>query len=316
MKPYHVLPARQRQVLYYLLPPQKPIWRAAVTRIHQAEKPLGKRLYYLHVEDRLAEGHWNRFDPQGVPVRGTRVKPLYNYTTVCAYALAHWNLYLSGRPDSLLRFLSISDWLVQQQAQDGAWYYMYDFDNPPIRAPWPSAMAQGEALSVLARAYALTGNEAYKKAGTNALGLFMGDTSAGGVRSLMNQRYPFYEEVPSQPASHILNGFLYSLFGLYDWQSITCQPARELWRAGFETLKNTLTNYDAGYWSYTDLYPGVAHVASFAYHDLHLAQLNVFKSVWTDSEISEVVARWQKYRQSIGCRVRAAVAKLYYSIQT
>ena len=309
MKPYHVLPARQRQALYYLLLPKKPIWRAAVTHIDKAEKPLSERLYYLHVEDRLAEGHWNRFDPQGVPVRGTRVKPLYNYTTVCAYALAHWNLYLNAQDSALPTFLAMANWLVQQQTDDGAWYYHCDGDYG-VRAPWVSAMAQGEALSVLARAWTVTGNTRHCSSGGRALTLFEKEVDNGGVVRWLQTDSPFYEEFPSQVPSCALNGFIYALFGLFDWASVIEDGrAEELFVRGVRTLCAWLPRYDLGYWSSYDLYPGCVHAASFAYHDLHIAQLRALSVISRQSELAERSARWQGYRRQLRCRLRALVQK-------
>ena len=310
-----LLPARQRQIFYYLRLPTRPVWRPAVHSRDHVVRPLRRRTYYLCVEDRLCDGHFTLFDAYGVPIRGTPANPRYNVTTVCAYALAHWNLYLNGQDSALPTFLAMAGWLAQQQAEDGAWYYTYDF-NFGVKAPWVSAMAQGEALSVLARAYGVSGHTAYREAGDSALSLFEREVASGGVVEEVPPGYLFFEEAPSSPPSHILNGFLYALFGLYDWQMITIEPSRTLWQAGLETLTNLLQHYDLGYWSRYDLYPGRPHAASFAYHDLHIAQLYVLRYMFTGSAlfINDILSQWEGYRMDLRCRLRAAFGKWRHAI--
>lgn len=38
----------------------------------------------------------------------------------------------------------------------------------------------------------------------------------GGVLATFLNKYHWYEEYPTQPASFVLNGFIFSLLGLYD----------------------------------------------------------------------------------------------------
>jgi len=310
-----LLPARQRQIFYYLRPPTRPVWRSAVHSQDDVIRPLCGRTYYLCIEDRLCDGHFTRFDAHGVPIRGTLANPRYNVTTVCAYALAHWNLYLNGQDSALPTFLAMADWLTQQQASNGAWYYTYDY-HFGIKAPWVSAMAQGEALSVLARAYNATNHAIYREVGNFALSLFEREVASGGVVEEVSLGCVFFEEAPSSPPSHILNGFLYALFGLYDWQLIAPEPACSLWQAGLESLANLLACYDLGYWSRYDLYPGRPHAASFAYHDLHIAQLCALRHMLPAPVpvINDILPGWKGYRRDLHCRLRAALAKLAYAL--
>lgn len=59
-----------------------------------------------------------------------------------------------------------------------------------------------------------------------------------------------YEEYPTTPASYVLNGFIYSLLGLYDLNNTAPQPiakeAGKLFRQGMMSLKKMLMLFDTG----------------------------------------------------------------------
>lgn len=77
-------------------------------------------------------------------------------------------------------------------------------------------MGQGHGMSLLARAYYQSKKPEYLKAGLLSLRPFHADSSHGGVLAHFMGSLPWYEEYPTQPPSFVLNGFVYSLIGLYD----------------------------------------------------------------------------------------------------
>jgi len=127
------------------------------------------------------------------------------------------NLTLTSTPPHVRMFLRSADWFVRQQDRRGGW-------SVPVKrrlaagrlrlAPgWYSAMAQGQAMSVLTRAYALTGDRRYLDCARRATALFDVPSTDGGVlASLFN--LPWYEEYPTVPGTFVLNGFIYALVGL------------------------------------------------------------------------------------------------------
>ena len=91
-------------------------------------------------------------------------------------------------------------------------------------------MAQGHALSVLSRAFHVTGDEEYLNAAVKGLHIFekvsseekklsLQPVSEGGVRADLFGS-PWFEEYPTQPSTFVLNGFIYSLIGLYDLSQV------------------------------------------------------------------------------------------------
>lgn len=77
-------------------------------------------------------------------------------------------------------------------------------------------MGQGHAISVLARAYYTSRDPIYLKAGLRGLRPFHTLSEDGGVLAKFFGKIVWYEEYPTTPSSFVLNGFIYSLIGLYD----------------------------------------------------------------------------------------------------
>jgi hypothetical protein len=89
-------------------------------------------------------------------------------------------------------------------------------------------MAQGQALSVYSRAYRLTHNQKYLGSGKMAFKFLNTPISKGGTLTTLetlnteykNGNYFWYEEYISKPNNYTLNGFMYTLFGIYDWSKV------------------------------------------------------------------------------------------------
>ena len=157
------------------------------------------------------------------------------------------------------------------------WEYYFYFDGGS--PPWTSAMSQGTALEALTRAYeSLTENTAtpsgggglstppastYLSLAHQALPIFtVGPTIGVRVRTSLGARYLQYSFAPSVD---IINAFLQSLIGLYDYAQVSGDgQAAALFAAGNREAQAELPRFDTGSWS---LYqPGVLDPIS--YHEL------------------------------------------------
>ena len=112
-------------------------------------------------------------------------------------------------------------------------------------------MAQGHAISLLARAYYHSkGDKRYLRAALDGLKLFRIPSYQGGVLATFLGKYAWYEEYPTTPHSFVLNGFIYSLLGLYDLNSTApanqSNEAAVLFEQGMASLKKMLLLYDTG----------------------------------------------------------------------
>ena len=167
-----------------------------------------------------------------------------------------------------------------------------------------SAMGQGHALSVLARAYHHSGGDtSYLKAALTGLRPFDVASSAGGVLASFLGHIPWYEEYPTQPASFVLNGFIYALLGLYDLSvvapSTASQQAMQLFKQGMASLKQLLLLYDTGSGTTYDLRHftlGTApNLARWDYHATHVNQLLLLATIDHDPLLTATAERWIGY---------------------
>jgi len=161
------------------------------------------------------------FDSEGIPLvkYPFNIGIRYNPVTCCQYALGSLQLYLCKGDIFLDQFFKICKWLIDssQNTKYGgiAWYYAYDNPWYPVRVPYLSYMSQGQAISVFVRAYALTGELNWIKLAKKALKVLQTPIERGGVLCKDNIGL-WLEEVPTMPPSHILNGYIYAIFGVWD----------------------------------------------------------------------------------------------------
>lgn len=159
--------------------------------------------------------------------------------------------------------------LAVTRAGATAWEYYFAFDggNPP----WTSAMTQGTALEALTRGYEALGDASYLSVAHSALALFQAPPPTGvEVPTAHGARYVQYSFAAG---TSILNAFLQSLIGLYDYAHVSGDAtATGLFAAGSTEALAELPAFDTGAWS---LYqPGIEDTLD--YHQLvtgFLAQL-------------------------------------------
>lgn len=210
----------------------------------------------------------------------------------------------------LRHFYDAADWLVRNQDDRGGWPIPVErrFGSGGMAAlspGWYSAMAQGQAMSVLTRAYHVTGEDRYNKAANAATGPFRVPSGSGGVAARFLDRYTWYEEYPTTPSSFVLNGFIYALIGLYDTRVACgdsgdhCKMVGRLYDEGMVALRALLPLFDSGATSIYDLRHftvGLApNLARWDYHSTHIGQLLLMATV-DNAEILNVTAkRWIEY---------------------
>ncbi|XP_066966223.1 D-glucuronyl C5-epimerase B [Macrobrachium rosenbergii] len=215
------------------------------------------------------------------------------------------NMTLSSA-EHLLHFYDAANWLLNHQDEQGGW----SIPVPrkvisgvlELESGWYSAMAQGQAMSLLVRAAHHSGDSRYLKAALRATALFSVNSTRGGVRTYFPGGYVWYEEYPTNPSLFVLNGFIYSLLGLYDLKEFstgTSNNSGDLFDEGMKSLKKLLPLFDTGWGSLYDLRHFTTHVAPnrarWDYHTTHITQLLLLASVDSDPVISSTAQRWKDY---------------------
>lgn len=285
------------------------------------------RNYYIGLQDYnpfgdyLNYSQWKRwnvadnliFDEDGVPKVKYGDEFFYNPVTISQYALTRYGDYLAGNEESLSDFIVAVDRLLDLQDDTGAFRYnfswRYYLSNEIYEPGWVSGMAQGQSLSVLARAYHVTSDEKYLEAGNKAVEFLVLPVEEGGTLSTLEdldpslKDYIFFEEYISVPNNYTLNGYMFTLLGLYDWKVLSEEVqndsiAGEYFELGIKTLINILPYYDIGGFSAYDLghitFEKEPHVG-VGYHAVHIYLLHALYSVTEEKWLKHFENMWRYY---------------------
>jgi D-glucuronyl C5-epimerase C-terminus len=172
-------------------------------------------------------------------------------------------LYTAGAADyaQMESLLSQMIPLAVNRGGGPVWEYYFQFGGG--KPPWTSAMSQGTGIEALTRAYLATKDPSYLQLAHKALALFTAPPPIGvRVATPLGARYVQYTFTPG---TSIINAFLQSLIGLYDYWHVSGDGrAQQLFNAGNAEAEAEVPHFDTGAWS---LYqPGVEDTLS--YHEL------------------------------------------------
>jgi hypothetical protein len=274
----------------------------------------GVRGYYIDMRVKAIEA-----DPvKAWPFEHTKVA----WVAWAQMGLGSYERYLAGEGEQWLALARhVCDVLCDYQVRDGnrrgAWEHAFDFPHTfPLREPWISSMAQGEAASILVRLHLETGEERYAEAARLAMLPVFTRTGEGGASELLDGR-PFPEEYPTNPPSFVLNGGIFTLWGLFDvGRGLGEAEIASSFEEGVDTLAANIQRWDTGWWSTYDLYPHPRrNVASFAYHRLHIDQLRAMAAIAPREELTAAADRFERYGQSNMNRARAFAEKAVFRLR-
>ncbi len=192
-------------------------------------------------------------DEQGIPFLEYNAE--YRPATITQYALAHWNAYIATRDEShCLTFLAQVRWLIEHVVYVDEAVCGWPSTFVYSQNCWFSATTQGTALSVLLRAYLITGVREYRTLAEHVFGTFERDILDGGISTSTGEDGLFFEEVAVYPATHGLLGELFALLSLFEYKNMM-RPleADTLLERAMAALHLYLDAYDTGYWATTDL---------------------------------------------------------------
>ena len=231
---------------------------------------------------------------------------VYFPIAIFQYGLGAYDLYIgTGKEIYKDQFMRCVDWAINNQEEIGAWN---NFGFVQVEAPY-SSMCQGEGCSLLLRAYKETGNVSYLTAATKAIDFMLLPIDKGGTTEYLNEEIIFYEYTNK---STILNGWIFSFFGLYELNLILNDAKyKELVGISVCSLKNHINDFDLGFWSKYDM---DKMIASPFYHKLHIAQLKALVMIDDDAAFSEMLAEFERYQNSWWNRQRAFIKKAWQKV--
>ena len=264
------------------------------------------------------------YDAAGVPMLDYRgaIGLQYNPIAIAQWGLANYNRFCeTADATRLQRTLKAADWLADNLEQNphGLWVWNHHFDweyRNTLKAPWYSGLAQGQGVSLLLRAHAQTRCAKYRQAAEQAFASLTQPIVEGGVLFEDDEQDLWIEEYLVDPPTHILNGFMWALWGVFDfWLAREDAAAKQIFERGIQTLLHNLPRFDTGYWSlYEQSGARLKMLASPFYHRLHIVQLRVMASLTGDGRFAEFAERWEGYAQQRANRARALVEKSIFKL--
>lgn len=265
------------------------------------------------------------FDHAGIPLLDYRgdIGKQYNPIAIAQYGLARFNQWsTSGASEDYAAWIRVAEWLRHEMRPNdrGVQVWMHDFNWPYrqlLRAPWYSGLAQGNGVSMLVRAAQATSNSVYAEAAHLAFESLRRDVAEGGVLVTDDRGDLWIEEYLVEPPSHILNGFIWALWGLYDYAEWSGRPeASQLWDTCVRTLQRHLGEFDTGWWSLYEARDGNREMlASRYYHTLHITQLQVMHRLTGIDAFAEYSTRFQSYLDSPSNQLRAFARKAIFKLR-
>jgi len=288
-------------------------------------RPDGLGAYYMLFREKADyAGH---HDSDGIPMLDYRgaIGLQYNPIAIAQWGLSNYNQFCAtGDEIRSFKTLKAADWLCDHLEKNphGLWVWNHHFNwdyRDTLKAPWYSGLAQGHGVSLLLRAHAHSGDNRYLHAANQAFVALTRPIAEGGVLFEDEDKNLWIEEYLVSPPTHILNGFMWALWGVFDfWRARADSSAKEIFDRGVDTLVRNLARFDTGYWSlYEQSGTRLQMLASPFYHRLHIVQLQIMAKLTGEAEFARGAERWDNYAKHRTNRTRALIEKsafklLYY----
>lgn len=276
--------------------------------------------YYIDLKPKAE--YAGPFDNNGIPMLDYcgAIGIQYNPCAIAQYGLGAFSRWQKGEENYQKKFLQAVSWLVENSEYDSHgrawWKYDFDLDAYGVKAPWFSALAQSQAISLLIRAYRFSGeNKKHIEMAEAAYEAIQLPVEQGGLLRIENGNY-YLEEIVAKRKTAILDGMIFSIFGLQDLYFINhSKSIKKLIDLCLDTIERILPQYHLGYWSRADLYQKhPPMISSLFYHRLHVAQLQVLYAMTGRIQFKIYADKWSTIGNKLSCRIRALINKTYFKI--
>lgn len=252
-------------------------------------------------------------DNNGIPLT-TTISGITGYfpIVIFQYGLGLYDLYLKTQDSSYLKkFIKIANWAVKDIDSSGRWSCM-DRIGDSKHLP-QSSMCQGEGISVLVRAYKATGVKKYAEVAKKAAEFMIKDIKLGGTCYYGDNQVVFQEYVDHNEHTSVLNGWIFSIFGIYDFVLLTDNKKyKKIMVSTVDSLARLLDSYDRKFWSN---YDKKNTIASPSYHALHIEQLKVLYDLFNNESFMLYQKKWESYQSRKLYKTIAMIIKLFQKIR-
>ncbi len=181
----------------------------------------------------------------------------------------------------------------------GALFFPYDFDwtlggfGIYMKAPWYSGMAQGQLLSAFVRLYNITKKQEYLQASHEIFKSFAlaNRTSTPWIAYIDQEGYYWIEEYPAIEPNHVLNGFIFAIYGLYDYYlMVKTDESKKLLQGAITTIAAHIKGYRRE--GKPSVYSLIHEVSYPFYHLVHTDQLKMLYKITGDSFFSDMATQF------------------------
>lgn len=218
------------------------------------------------------------------------------------YGLGAYDLYLQTHDERYVRkFMQCVDWAIEHEDEKGRWnnFSHYCPENPY------SAMAQGEGVSLLIRAYKYTGKTDYLNAAKKALAFMLLPLTDGGTSKYESDDVYLMEYTFK---GMVMNGSIFSWWGLYDYVLVSKDEGiyKKIMEKTLQTIIKVLPMFKCTYWS---MYSMDGLIASPFYHNLHVAQMQAMYELTGEPIFDEYAKCWKQQQKNPICKGLAFIKK-------
>ncbi len=265
------------------------------------------------------------FDEKGIPMLNYQgdIGINYNPIAVSQWSLGNYNLWKKNNTkENYINFIKGADWLNENLEINDyniyVWQHHFNWVyKENLINPWYSGLAQGQGLSVLCRAYSITNEKKYLNSIEKVYKSFLVDVENGGVTFKDSNGDIWIEEyIMKNNPTHILNGFIWGLWGIYDyWLMSKNKDVEKLFKKYIKTINNNISNYDISYWSLYEISKlPIDMRASIFYHKLHIVQLKILFKMTNNLIFESTAKKWSKYLNNKINLIRATSMKIIFKI--
>lgn len=264
------------------------------------------RGYYNNMKEKVSYVSY-LVDSDDLPILHTESGGTFHFpVAIFQFAFGLLDFYYETREERYMtKYRQCADWAIAHQNDDGSWdNFSYIYPDYPY-----GSMAQGEGASMLLRAFKEFGNISYLEAAKKAVYFMLKNVDEGGCTRYTDGDVILleYQHLPV-----VLNGWIFSWWGLYDYVLVTHDEAVEhVMHDSMRTMIKFLPQFANSYWSKYDI--GGKMTSPF-YHNLHIAQMQAMHELTGQPEFDMWAKRWKKQQDNNLYKSMAFVKKSFQKI--
>jgi hypothetical protein len=252
---------------------------------------MNSRNYSLHGEidkyyvDISEKGKYPFKTQNNIPIVKINEQDLILPVTVLNYGLGLIDLFSDNNTDLSYKIKSVSNWLIENQTQNGFWSTPIKDATYNLSENWLSGMVQGLAISFFIRGtyHKILSYDEIKNSLDLALKTMLSDKIVNhSVNGEIIEEY-------GGTKTNVLNGFIFAIYGLADYGKFTGDFS--FFHRFEKSLYNILPVYDYYSWSY---YDSKKLIASRFYHELHIEMLRSMYFFTRKEKYNEYYRKWEK----------------------